>query len=281
MFLLKRKAAQDGLRVRDVKLPFRTSDPQEIVGAITRAVANDTKVFFFSHCNCTTGLVMPASELCRAMRERGVMTICDGAHAPGMIPVDLEQVGADFYGANCHKWIMAPAGSGFLHARAERKAMLRPLITSWGYEYDRAKADDDSKWGGSFWQRDLEFHGTVDRCPQMALPQTLDFRVTCGGTDATLARSRRIVGYCRAKLAEIGLEPAITDNPRLSGSLAAFDFPTDDLIAIRDRMWNEFHIECPVTEAAGQRFLRVSAAWFNTKEEVDRLVEAVRTIQGR
>jgi hypothetical protein len=110
------------------------------------------------------------------------MVVIDGAHAPGMVPLDLGDIGADFYGANCHKWLMAPAGAGFLHVDPRHKAMIEPLITSWGWEFDRDKLNDDSGWGGNFWQRNFEFNGTLDRTPQMAIAEALDFARRWEGT---------------------------------------------------------------------------------------------------
>src|SRR5262245_46658346 len=133
---------------------------------------------------------MPGAQLCKLARERGLLSVIDGAHAPGMISIDLRAIGADFYAANCHKWMMAPAGAGFMHMPRESRKLIAPPITSWGYEYDPAEAEEPSPLGGSKWQASFEFHGTSDRTPQMVLPQVLDFRAELGGDQATLARSR-------------------------------------------------------------------------------------------
>ncbi|MGH7178985.1 MAG: aminotransferase class V-fold PLP-dependent enzyme [Tepidisphaeraceae bacterium] len=280
VFLWKRIAKERDLRYLELTLPYRTDDPSEIIRAFERAISLDTRVLFISHCTCTTGLVLPVREIVELARARGILTVIDGAHAVGTVPVDLEEINADFYAANCHKWLMAPAGAGFLHAASTHKPMMKPLITSWGYDYDRSAPDQDSNWGGSFWQRDLEFHGTVDRCAQMVLPEALAFRKKLGGDEAIRSRSRTLVEYCRARMIDAGLTPAISSDPRLCAALVAFDFQTDDLIRTRDQFWFEHHIECPVTEAAGRRFLRVSCAWFNTTGDLDRLATALKTVRG-
>jgi isopenicillin-N epimerase len=197
-----------------------------------------------------------------------------------MVPVNLADVDADFYTANCHKWLMAPAGAGFLHVRAEARKLIEPLITSWGWEYDRANPDAASGWGGSRWQWDREFHGTSDRCPQMVLPEALDFRTELGGDAAIAARVRELSTYARERFASIGLACATPRNEQLSGAIVAFDFPCADVVAARDRLYHDFHIECPVTSAAGETFLRVSTAWFVTSEQIDALVRAVEAMKG-
>jgi isopenicillin-N epimerase len=276
----KRIAQEHGLKVRQLQLPYLAEDPAEVVDAFARAIGADTRVLFFSHVTASTGQALPVAELCALARQRGLLSIVDGAHAPGAIGVSLAKIGADFYAANCHKWLMAPAGAGFLHVSPQRKSMLQPLVTSWGWGYAPEKREEDSGNGGSRWQWEMEFHGTADRCPQLVLPKCFGFRESLGGDDAIRKRCRSLSSYARQALAACGLAPATPENDQLnSGVLTAFDFPCDDVIKIRNRLWHEFDIECPVTFAAGKTFLRVSTAWFNTTEEIDRLAQAVRRIR--
>jgi isopenicillin-N epimerase len=281
LYCWQRQAEMSGWKITQLPLPYRAEDPEQIVEAFRRAISNDTRVIFFSHCTTTTGLVLPAKQIAQLGRERGITVVIDGAHAPGMVPLDITDIAADFYGANCHKWLMAPAGAGFLHVDPKNKEMLQPLITSWGWEFDRAKLDDDSTWGGSFWQRNIEFNGTLDRTPQMVLPEALDFRASLGGDDSIIDRYRSLTTYARDRIAACGFASATPSDPALSGCIQAFDFPCDDPIGIRDAMYFDHGIECPVTVAGKETFLRVSCAWFNTTEEIDRLAGAVRVLGRR
>ncbi len=280
MYCWRRAAQQANLKIRQIELPFRTEDPSEIVETFRRAISDHTRVLYFSHVTTSTGLVLPARELEVLARNRGLRCIIDGAHAPGMIPVDLAGIDADFYTANCHKWMMCPPGAGFLHVKSTQRSTVQPLITSWGWDHDRAQPDAPSDLLCSNWQFDLEFHGTVDRCPQMVIPQALDFRAELGGNDAVRVRVRELVEYTRQRLSACGLAPVTPPNPSLSGAIIAFDFPCDDPIKARDRFWNDFHIECPITVAAGKTFLRVSAAWFVTRDQIDRLADALLNMRA-
>ncbi len=271
----RRRARSAGARIRRVRLPYDTEDPKAIVDAFRRAIGRRTRVLFFSHVTSTTGLVLPAAAVCAMARRRGVLTVVDGAHAPGMVPVDLQRIGADFYGANGHKWLMAPAGCGFLHVRRERKPLLRPIITSWGWGYPPGRREEDSLSGGTFWQRDFEFHGVADRTPQMVLPEVFEFRRGLGGEAAIGRRVRALSDHARARLSRLGLAPATPENPSLRGAMNAFEVPARLRKTLRDRLWKRHRIEIPVTSAAGKHFLRVSAAWFNTRKEIDRLAEAI------
>ena len=281
MFLWRRAAERNGWAVRQVTLPFQTEDPEEIVEAFRRAIGEATKVLYFSHGTTTTGLVLPARELCGLARERGLLAIVDGAHAPGMVPLDLRAVGADFYAANGHKWMMAPAGAGFLHVAPRHKTSLESLVTSWGFDYDRCAPEAPSAIDATCWQYDHEFHGTLDRCPQMVLPEALDFRDDLGGDDAIRAHVRAIATYARDRLsAACGLACVTPRNPLMGGAIVAFDYPCDDPVKVRDRLYHEHDIECPVSTANGRTFLRVSCAWFVTREGIDRLSDAVVAIRA-
>src|SRR5262245_53206786 len=110
----ERVTQKRGLTLRTFPLPTTASEPGEIVEAATRVMSPRTRLFFFSHVLSPTGLVLPAAELCAEGRRRGIVTVVDGAHAPAMIPLNVSEVAADFYTGNCHKWILAPTGAGFL-----------------------------------------------------------------------------------------------------------------------------------------------------------------------
>jgi isopenicillin-N epimerase len=278
-FLIDRVARVHGWTVREVKLPYRSEDPSEISDAVTREFTDRTRMLFFSHINMTTGLVMPTKTICERAHFRDILSIVDGAHAPGSIPVDITSIRADFYAANCHKWMMAPAGSAFLHCEHSRRAMIKPLVTSWGYGYDPAKMDEMSEGGGTRWQWDLEFHGTTDRCAQCAIPDAIDFLESIG-LDQIRARVRHLSDYLESGMRAGGFECATPRNPVLRGPLTAFEFPTDAPAKVRDRMYNEFNIECPVTVAAGKQFLRCSTALFVTEQELDSLVKAAKAIRA-
>ena len=271
----KRLAADRGWHVRCVPIPYKSEDPAEIVAALEAAVVPATKVLFFSHVTSTNGLVLPAAEVCAMARRRGLITVVDGAHAAGMVPLDLVKIDADFYAANCHKWIMAPLGAGFLHVRDERRASLRPAVTSWGWGYPADQMDVDSGHGGTKWQYSLEFTGCTERCPQMVLPETFEFRASLGTEAAIAQRARDLSLFTREHFNALGFVSATPVNPELSGSLTAFEFPFCDPIAMRERFWAEHKIECPIAMTGERCFLRVSTAWFVTRNEIEKFGKAL------
>jgi isopenicillin-N epimerase len=275
----KVRASEKSWTIRTFDLPDMSEDPMEYVRAMQHAVSPQTRVLFFSHVVFTTGLTLPAAALCKAARKMNLLTVIDGAHAPGGTKVDLSDIGADFYGANLHKWVMCPAGAGFLFADQKHHQSLKPVVTSWGYPYDFEKAYEPSGAGGSRFQWSLEYQGVMDRTPQMVVPEAIAFRESLGGEEAIFDRVRELGDYALATIGQI-LKPAIPRNYDLRGPMVSFEFPQTngvkcDPIAVRDRFYTEFNIECPATLVGERCFLRVSTAWFNIREEIVALRKAI------
>ena len=274
-FCWQAAAAEHGWELKTVSVPPHLDD-EDVVDRFDAARDGSVRAVFFSHVTSPTGHVLPARRLCAWARGRGLHSVIDGAHAVGMIPLSVRQVDADFYGGNLHKWLMAPPGAGFLHVRPELRDSLRPLVTSWGHGYAPDTLDVDSGWGGSFWAREQEYQGTLDRFAQAVLPEVLAFRRQVGSDAEIAARVDRLATHLCDRMAAVGHRPAVPQDRR--GALVAFPLEPVDVLKARDWMWHAHHIECPTTEAAGRHYLRVSTAWFNTPAELDRLADAVRTI---
>jgi len=274
-FAWEREATEQGYAIEIAPLPAQIIDVDQLVESITQHFHARTKVLFFSHVTSPTGLVLPAAELCRAAAQRGIITVIDGAHAPGMIPLSMRTIDADFYAGNCHKWMMAPIGAGFLHVADRFQQVVSPLVTSWGWEFPAEAIGDDSGWGGSKWSQRVEFQGTADRSPHLVIPEAIDFRHQIGES-AVHQRTTFLARYARTALGSAGLIPFLPQE--LTGAMTAFEFPPVDPVRAREWMWQTHRISIPFTRAAGKSFLRISTAWFNTRLEIDRLAEIVPNI---
>ena len=177
----ERTAQRLGLTLRTFPLPIMPSSPSEIVDAASHAMTERTRLFFFSHVLSPTGMVLPARELCTEARRRGILSVVDGAHAPAFVPLNVEEIDADFYGANGHKWLLAPTGSGFLYIGKRMEDRLMPLQVSWGWRPDRGRRPDEpDEFGTTPRIRFLEFEGTRDVCPWLAIPTAIDFQAGIG-----------------------------------------------------------------------------------------------------
>lgn len=270
-----RRARETGATLRIAQIPPDVASPDEIVQRIEAQITDRTRILFFSHVTSPTGLILPAAKLCTLARRRGITSIVDGAHAPGMIPVDLKAIGADLYGANCHKWMMAAPGCGFLWAAAPVRPLLRPLVTSWGLEYDALRADEESGWGGSNWHKSFEYMGIFDRCPQCTVPEAIALRQYIG-QEMVDARVGELTTYARARLADAGLRCVSPDDDQLTGAMLIFDYrAVPEPTVTRTPWWQARKILAPVTNLGERFFLRICCAWFNTEEEIDALAEVI------
>lgn len=278
----ERAAQRQGLQLRTFALPTRAESPQAIVDAACAAMTAQTRLFFFSHVLSPTGLVLPASQLCAAARQRGVLTVVDGAHAPAFVPgLNLEAIDADFYGSNCHKWLLAPTGSGFLYLGSGSFERIQPLQVSWGWRLDRGRLDEPDEFGSTPRLRYLEFEGTRDVCPWLAVPAAIGFQANLG-FERIQARIRQLVRYVRRHLAGLcGLIPATPENPALSGALMAFELPPGhDTATLRRRLWEQ-RIEMPVIERPDRLLVRTSTHFYNTEGDIDALVQALPAVLRR
>jgi isopenicillin-N epimerase len=275
----ERAAARQGLTLRTFPLPTNAESPSEIVAAAREAMSERTRLLFFSHVLSPTGLVLPAKDLCHEARKRGILTVVDGAHAPAFVPgLNVEAVGADFYGSNCHKWLLAPTGSGFLYLGAGAFERIQPLHVSWGWKPDRAKMDEPDEFGSTPRLRYLEFEGTRDVCPWLAIPAAIDFQAELG-FDRIQLRMAELVRHTRSRLTDLcGLTPATPENPQLRGAMTAFQLPPGhDPLELRRGLW-ERRIELPVIERPDRLLVRTSTHFYNTEEEIDTLQQALEKL---
>lgn len=268
----ERVCAARGARYRHVPVPL-PFDRDTFVERLLDAATPRTRIVYLSHITSTTALILPVARLCAEAGKRGLLTLVDGAHAPGQVDVDLEAIGADFYVGNCHKWLCAPKGAAFLHARPEHHPVLDAAVTSWGYaEGTGGHSGFDAYLGRSLFERRLQWQGTRDLSAWLAVPAALDFQAR---HDWPAVRSR-CHGLARDALHELsrrhGLAPIGRDDDW--AQMVTIPVPPQDPDALRRRLHDESVIEVPVTQHAGRTFVRLSVQGYNTQADVERLVTA-------
>ena len=229
-------------------------------------------------------MVLPAEALCAEARQRGITTVVDGAHAPAMIPLNVDRVRADYYTGNLHKWLLAPIGAGFLAIGRGNEDRLQPLQVSWGYHPDRYQLGDagtspgpdtQDAYGSTPRTRFLEFEGTRDICPWLTVPDAIDFQTELGWA-AIRSRFDELASYTRRRLEHMPLAtPAV---PGLRGSMTAFELPAATNASDLRRMLWERRIEIPIIERADRTLIRVSHHFYTLESEIDTLAEALAAI---
>lgn len=249
---------------RPVDMPVTTAE--EFIENIWAGVTPRTKVISISHITSPTALIFPIEEICRRAREAGILTFIDGAHAPGQIDLDLEAIGADFYTGNCHKWMCAPKGSGFLYARPDRQAMVEPLVVSPPWDEDSTFVSRNT------WQ------GTRDLSAFLTVPAAIDFMQEHNWNEVR-QRCHALASDLRGRMADItGLTPRSPDSTEWFSQMIAIPLPEGDISDLGKRLWEEYKIEVPIYPWQGNNQVRVSFQAYNTIEDSNRLVEALTAL---
>ncbi|MFC7817450.1 aminotransferase class V-fold PLP-dependent enzyme [Streptomyces sp. NPDC057367] len=277
----ERLARRQGLEVRTFRLPALPAGPDEIVAAAVEAMGPRTRLLAFSHVLATTGLVLPARELCEEARRRNIVTVVDGAHTPAFVDLNLAGLPCDFYVGSGHKWLLAPTGTGFLYLGRGSEDVLEPTQVSWAYQPPPGGGplDERDSFGSTPRLRRLECEGTRDICPWLAIPESIDFQ-TGIGLAGIRARRRELAFHVRRRLAgDRGLEPATPAAEELSGGMVAFRLPrTPGTDRLRQELWERFRIEVAVPERPEGPLLRVSVNFYNTEAEIDELADALKEL---
>jgi isopenicillin-N epimerase len=268
------RARGAALRAVEVPLPF---DAASFTERIWAEVTPRTRVLFLSHMSSATALVFPVAELCRRARARGIVTIIDGAHVPGHLPLDLDALGADFYTGNCHKWLCAPKGSAFLHVHPRFHAGLEPPVASWG---DSAEGEGETAFsahiGTSRLEHRLLWLGTRDCSAFLAVPAALAFQERHGWGEVR-ERCHRLLEELVSRVAELtGLEPVCRGAD--FGQMAIIPVPPMDPGQLKRTLFETHRIEVPVTDYGGALFVRASIQGYNTPDDAEALVRALRAI---
>lgn len=267
-----RVCAASGAHYRRVEIPLPYKSDQ-VLERLMSAVTPRTRLIYLSHITSTTALTLPVAQVCAAARKRDVATLVDGAHAPGQIELAIEAIGADFYVGNCHKWLCAPKGTAFLHARPDRQDGLHAPVTSWGYAEDLGgHSGFDAYLGRTEFERRMQWQGTRDLSSWLAVPAAIEFQKR---HDWPAVR-KRCHEWAREALQALtqrhGLAPIADDDDW--AQMVAIPVPPQDPEALRRRLHDESGIEIPVTTHAGRVFVRLSVQGYNTRDDIGRLVDA-------
>ena len=251
-----------------IALPI--TNAEAVVDQLWAGVTPRTRVIVVSHITSPTALMFPVAAICRRARAAGILSVIDGAHAPGQIDLDMAALGADFYAGNCHKWLCAPKGAGFLYARPERQPLLRPLVVSWGYE--------SLSPGVSPFVDYFEWIGTADPAAYLSVPAAIAFQAA-NNWPAVRAACRELLAEARDRVRALTGEPEICpDSAEWWGQMAALPLPPCNPAALKARLWDEHLVEVPIVTWGGRQFIRVSVQAYNSPSDIDRLVAALEAL---
>jgi isopenicillin-N epimerase len=255
-----------------IKTPVTTEE--NFIDTFWGAVTARTRVIFISHISSPTAMIFPIKEIIHRAREAGILTIIDGAHVPGQIPLQIDSLGADFYCGNLHKWLCAPKGTGFLYAHPDRQYLLKPLVVSWGYESETP--------GNSQFIDHNEWWGTRDMAAFLSVPAAIEFQEKHDWEKVRDA-CHELARDALKRICELtGLEPLHSGADSWFRQMVAAPLPADtDINVLKARLYQENHIEVPLIDWNGNKLIRLSVQGYNTKRDIDTLCRALSSSVGK
>jgi isopenicillin-N epimerase len=261
---------QTGAIYKQQTIDVPVTSPEEIVNQLFRAVTPHTKVIFMSHITSPTSLTMPVRLVCQRASEVGILTIIDGAHAPGQISLDVSSLQADFYVGNCHKWMLSPKGAGFLYARPEVQNMIEPLIVSWGYQ-SRLTSPRESTFIDI-----LQWSGTKDPAAALSVPAAIAFMEENYWDDVRIGCHNLLRSAIERISNQTGLSPLYPLDSGFYHQMGTIHIPqVRDLNELKVRLYDDYKIEIPCIEWNNRHFIRLSVQGYNSEDEINILIDAL------
>ncbi len=270
-------ASRAGARVVVARVPFPLASAAEVTGAVLDSVGPRVRLAVLDHITSPTALIWPIGDLVGALAQRGVDTLVDGAHAPGMVPLDIGALAPAYYAGNCHKWLCAPKGAGFLYVRRDRQERIAPAAVS-----------DLASWarrGKSDFRARFDWTGTCDPTAALSVPVALEFIASLlpGGWPSVMASNRALALVARDVLCG-ALEQATPAPEDMLGAMAAVPLPIGGQSGskgegdpLQETLWREHRIEVPVYGWGNpaRRIVRISAQLYNREQDFAELARAL------
>lgn len=264
----KKWSKKVGVKVIEQPIGLPVSTKEKLIEDLSKGITKRTKVIFISHISSATALEFPVKDICDLAKSKKIMTIIDGAHAPGQVNVNLNHIDCDFFIGACHKWLCAPKGTSFLFAQKKHQEWLKPLIFSWG------KYGDDPS--SSIFLQEFQYQGTRDMSSFLTLPKVIEFfndfikgrRESCS----------KIIKKVGSELVDLLHTDPIYNHPEWINQMVSHPLPVSAPKNIKEILWNDFKIEIPIFDWRGQRYIRVSCNVYNNYDDMDYLLNALKTL---
>ena len=251
------KAKRYGIVIKKVTLPKPVQNPAQVLNLFSDAIGPRTRVVFFSHITTVTGVVLPAKELCGLARSKGVLSAVDGAHVPGMMHLNVKDLGCDMYSASPHKWLQAPKGSGFLCLRDEVIDRLWNTIATEGWDEPQLRAERFQRIGSSNVPALWGLRAAIQVANQI-------------GMDRIERRHRQMCDYILEEMIKRGTESWTSPDPSLRCAIATVNVPPIQRMDLENWLWKTHKIRIRGGEPSK---LRLSTPYYLQKKEIARFLE--------
>tara|TARA_Y100001970_G_C14199051_1_gene839978 strand:- start:343 stop:1479 length:1137 start_codon:yes stop_codon:yes gene_type:complete len=259
---------KNDVKIIQQKIPIPVTSKEKFIETFWRGVTKNTKVIFISQITSPTAIIFPIKQIIQMARDRGILTIIDGAHVPGHIDINIHELGCDFFTGAIHKWLCGPKGSSFLFVKKSHQDWVKPIIYSWG------KDGDDP--GPTEFLQDFQWQGTRDMSSFLAIPKTIEFFHKHIRPNQNYCRKITLEAHSNFK--SILDTDSVTPGGDWIGQMVSHPLPINTPSNIKDIIWEGHGIEIPIFEWNGIHYIRSSFQVYNEKKEVDSLMSVLESI---
>ena len=259
---------KNNVMIKNAKINLPLESKDKFFDDISKKISSKTKVLFLSHITSPTGLVFPIKEIVDFAKQEKIITIIDGAHAPGHIDLNIHKLGCDFYTGALHKWMCGPKGTSFLYVKKEHQNWIKPVVYSWG------KNGDDPE--SSEFLQNFQWQGTRDMSAFLTVPKIIEYFFS--KIERSRSKSKKIIqGSIQQFQSVLRTEPISNGNEFL-GQMISYPIPKNIDKDLKKILWKKYRIEIPVFEWNNKKFIRLSIHLYNDQKDIDSLMNALRTI---
>lgn len=250
---------------QEISLPILSKE--QIIEEFWKGYSSNTKVIFLNHISSSTALIFPVKEICDKAKQLGLITIVDGAHVPGHIDVNIQELNPDFYTGTLHKWMLAPKGSSFLYVKKEFQAGIDPLVVSWGYE---SLAPSESQF--------LDYHeyqGTNDHSAYLCTPKVIQFLEENNWKEKSKMCRKMVLDNYQRFCDLVGTQPICPITDEFLGQIASIPVRTEKPMELKELLYTKYKIQIPIMPLNGAFYMRYSINVYNTQEDLEVLYRAI------
>jgi len=261
---------QTGVKYIRQKISFPVISKEQLLEEFWSGYNVNTKVIFINQISSATALIFPVKEICDKARERGLITIIDGAHVPGHINLNISELNPDFYTGTAHKWMLTPKGSSFLYVKKDFQKMLDPLVVSWGYE---SEFPSQSQF--------LDYHeqqGTRDISAFLTIPAALKFFEDNDWKAKIVASKELILSNYESFCELLHTKPNCPVTPEFLGQMCSIPIQTEKPFELKELLFEKYKIEIPVMKIENLIFIRISLNGYNSQSDLEVLRSALKDV---
>ena len=259
---------KNNVKIKQQKVPVPVTSKDMFINNFWRGVSKKTKVIFISQITSPTAIIFPVKEIVDLAKNKGILTIIDGAHVPGHIDLNIHSLGCDFFTGAIHKWLCGPKGSSFLFVKKSHQDWVKPIIHSWG--------KDGNDPGPTEFLQDFQWQGTRDMSSFLTIPKAMEFFGRHIQPNQEYCRKMTLEMFSNF-ISMLGTEP-LTKGGQWIGQMVSHPLPVNSPLEIKDILMEKYKVEIPIFEWNGNRYIRSSFQVYNEKKDIDSLMSALDSI---